>query len=57
MFSASLNTLLYLYKKYKTSFFCWAESTLFFHPYHVKFKQWTCLNLIFEHFWDIKIKI
>ena len=32
-----------------------------FHPYHVKFKHWTCLNLIFEqsivYFRDIKIKI
>ena len=42
-------------------FFCWAEITLFFHPYHVKFKQWICLNLIFEQSIvngrDVKIKI
>ena len=41
--------------------FCWAEITLFFHPYHVKFKQWICLNLIFEQSIvngrDVKIKI
>jgi len=31
----------------KFSFAGW-KLYYFFHPYYVKFKQWTCLNLIFE---------
>ena len=41
--------------------FTFAGPIFFLHPYHVNFKQWTCLNLIFKqsivNFTDIKIEI